>query len=829
MSILTWGNNHQGQLAFGNAKEALNPTLIESFRGVSFVNASCGEYHSLAVSDKGDVYFWGRTREGQHGLGENLRSVLSRQKQLNSSSVEAVDEVPQNVTELSTTYVNIPIQVLPLRQHRITQVQCGYYHCLALTEEGQIYEWGRLHTFLSDASDFSSAVELTGMSGAEGSEQFQTMLRDRRQRTGIQEEDDFNVSHLGQSAEYRAQRSIRNYYAGDIKKEEFAESEGLTNFGKFSEYIERTPRLVTGELVGKVVTTMGAGYAFSVVATEHGHLYAWGFNDKFQLGLGHRVPCLPSPHRINSLPETARIVGLSCGQNHTVAFTETGDCYSWGMGIFGQLGHGTTNDKPRPTLIEALRGKKVVSVATGSQHSVCCTDSGAVHTWGSSEYGQQGATEADLAKFGAGEGGREGESYFTLPRHLDAFENEKIISVTCGYLHNYAFSAQSIFSWGWPGSGVLGHGDKRQCLIPKRIERFKDQEIVHLVSGSKHTIAICRSQTTFAFDYKQVLNNKRFSDLVFEVQKKEIYAHQVLVGSRCPRLAAMILFHKRFCVQEGDQSNPVIRIEMKNIPYTPFLGVLHYLYTDHLRVPSHFYPQVLRLAQKFGLKHLEEQCYPLWKQKELAARGIAPSTFKEDMLSVIDNSLFADCKLIVSNFSENETVPIPTVIHAHKVILFSRCDYFRTFFQSLFVDSSKDELNLTDTPLSQVLALLPFLYAGDESGAFSDQVVELLAVSDKFLMNPLKQICEANINNSIDLSNVNTVLLLADQFSAPRLKRGCMIYIRQNWSGYESLSKPAEILSPELYSELMSFLEKSRVIKSEEILVPSSQPISVVS
>lgn len=33
---------------------------------------------------------------------------------------------------------------------------------------------------------------------------------------------------------------------------------------------------------------MAAGYSFSVAISDKGRVYVWGFNDKFQLGLGHR-------------------------------------------------------------------------------------------------------------------------------------------------------------------------------------------------------------------------------------------------------------------------------------------------------------------------------------------------------------------------------------------------------------------------------------------------------------------------------------------------------------------------------------------------------------
>jgi len=44
--------------------------------------------------------------------------------------------------------------------------------------------------------------------------------------------------------------------------------------------------------------------------------------------------------------------------------------YSWGWGVFGQLGHGGIENQSVPHLIEALSGVFVVSLAAGHSHSM---------------------------------------------------------------------------------------------------------------------------------------------------------------------------------------------------------------------------------------------------------------------------------------------------------------------------------------------------------------------------------------------------------------------------------------------------------------------------
>ncbi|KZC13853.1 RCC1 and BTB domain-containing protein 1 [Dufourea novaeangliae] len=87
-------------------------TLIHCILTEKFVCISCGDKFSVAVKDNGEVYSWGDNSCGQLGLG-------------NTSQIK---EHPSKVTALA--------EVL------IKKVVCGYGHCLALSDEGNLYVWG---------------------------------------------------------------------------------------------------------------------------------------------------------------------------------------------------------------------------------------------------------------------------------------------------------------------------------------------------------------------------------------------------------------------------------------------------------------------------------------------------------------------------------------------------------------------------------------------------------------------------------------------------------------------------------------------------------------
>lgn len=60
--------------------------------------------------------------------------------------------------------------------------------------------------------------------------------------------------------------------------------------------------------------------------------------------------------------------------------------WTWGKGDYFRLGHGTDQHVRRPTLVEGLRGKRVVHVAVGALHCLAVTESGQVRMISSAIY-----------------------------------------------------------------------------------------------------------------------------------------------------------------------------------------------------------------------------------------------------------------------------------------------------------------------------------------------------------------------------------------------------------------------------------------------------------
>ncbi|XP_030432642.1 RCC1 domain-containing protein 1 isoform X2 [Gopherus evgoodei] len=67
-TIYTWGCGRHGQLGHGGLEPALEPRLVEALHGVPMGDVAAGGWHSVSVSEGGDLYVWGWNESGQLAL-----------------------------------------------------------------------------------------------------------------------------------------------------------------------------------------------------------------------------------------------------------------------------------------------------------------------------------------------------------------------------------------------------------------------------------------------------------------------------------------------------------------------------------------------------------------------------------------------------------------------------------------------------------------------------------------------------------------------------------------------------------------------------------------
>jgi E3 ubiquitin-protein ligase HERC4 len=151
-------------------------------------------------------------------------------------------------------------------------------------------------------------------------------------------------------------------------------------------------------------------------------------------------PYQPIPKYLKALKGVKLRSGV-CGDVHTLVLSEGGEVYSFGGGSFGQLGLGAINKMPLdsdnypympvPTKIEALQDIVIIGISCGDSHSMAVDKEGRLYAWGAAACGQLGFDNLSyLPKDG------EGNPYEPEPKFVSFFENIKVISTACGETHS---------------------------------------------------------------------------------------------------------------------------------------------------------------------------------------------------------------------------------------------------------------------------------------------------------------------------------------------------------------------------------------------------------
>lgn len=151
-----------------------------------------------------------------------------------------------------------------------------------------------------------------------------------------------------------------------------------------------SPVAVLGSLKFKQIIAGGrSGGGSSLGLTFDGRAYAWGFNDRGQLGTGDVTPRSSPVAVVGNLRfKQVAITGNGNSPGTSMCgITPEGVAYAWGSNIHGQLGTGDVVDRSSPTLVlGGLRFKQIA--ASNGFHAV--TANGTGYGWGLNEFGQLG-------------------------------------------------------------------------------------------------------------------------------------------------------------------------------------------------------------------------------------------------------------------------------------------------------------------------------------------------------------------------------------------------------------------------------------------------------
>jgi hypothetical protein len=257
---------------------------------------------------------------------------------------------------LAASYsVSVPPTPVPSMQHtRIVSVTTGNRHCLALSDEGEIYSWGDgTHGALGHADGSASA----------GPKRIETLARAESIAAG--RITSAVVDDRGRLFTWG--RAKRVYETGPT---------GLGfELGPATE-CQLTPKRVD-VLSDDRVVGVALGLSCTLAVTDAGAVFSFGYGGHGGLGHGS-LKSVVLPRRIEALVETGRRFVAVAAENHALALTEEGQVYGWGS--WPANGHG--QEQHTPQRVVALLDEQVKLVYARGNSSCAVTEKGELYTWG---------------------------------------------------------------------------------------------------------------------------------------------------------------------------------------------------------------------------------------------------------------------------------------------------------------------------------------------------------------------------------------------------------------------------------------------------------------
>ncbi|KAH9391867.1 hypothetical protein TYRP_022365 [Tyrophagus putrescentiae] len=148
-------------------------------------------------------------------------------------------------------------------------------------------------------------------------------------------------------------------------------------------------------------------------------------------------------------------------------------------------------------------------------------------------------------------------------------------------------------------------------------------------------------------------------------------------------------------------------------------------------------------------------------------------------------------------------------LKAHKAILAAGSPIFSAMFENDTVEQKRGVVEITDFDYDTMEQLLTFLYTGKipPMETFAEQ---LLAASDKYQVDALKDICEDYLVSVLAADTVAGLLLLADLHTAANLRLKCINFIVRHPEAVMATEgwKQIRFVRPELGVELFQHLAK---------------------
>jgi alpha-tubulin suppressor-like RCC1 family protein len=281
------------------------------------------------------------------------------------------------------------------------------------------------------------------------------------------------------------------------------------------------------------IFAVAAGTGHSLALRNDGTVWAWGLNANGQLGDGSTTTRTTAVQvMIGAGNPLTGIVHVAAGGTHSIALRNDGTVWAWGANNRGQLGDGTLTQRANPVQVlnnaTGLGLTGIISISGGFQHSLACAVDGKTYSWGANGFRQLGdgtitdrnravnvGTADNAAQVAAGQ-------YFSLVLRKDGTvigwgynfrgqlgdgtnTNRSTASVAVGLTQVVAIAAGSshsaavrhdgtLWTWGLNDKGQLGNGNNNNTNTGAQVASQVDQSSIS--AGFAFTLTVQSTKRT---------------------------------------------------------------------------------------------------------------------------------------------------------------------------------------------------------------------------------------------------------------------------------------------------------------------------------------------
>ncbi|KAJ3085711.1 hypothetical protein HK102_013898, partial [Quaeritorhiza haematococci] len=566
-----------------------------------------------------------------------------------------------------------------------------------------------------------------------------------------------------------------------------------------AEAFETEPNEVVGVLKKVIVVGCAASKHHTAVFSDQGVLYTWGLN----LGqLGYQQPLdtvQVHPKKVTSFV-SQKIVQIAATKNATCVLVENHEVFVYCLFqthrvVFPQ------QEVPKNISFHAIEPSHVTKIVSGNHQFAALTSAGDVFLWSPPE--KSGSEYADSWQQQNFPQKRPKKVWSVRKKHLAArdvaigIDSCILICTSSGHVYlGHRRKEAKVSSATKVKQGTI---DGKDYIYFKYAKVPYLQHIVAVAASSSGGFAAIRHDPrpewtnargpTLSLDLKQTFEDAqnlgvegKMADVVFACSKNDIvYAHKSILACRSSffqKAFESLSKEKTFSAKGVTIHNKGSQIEVSlpKVDKDVVFEILEFLYTGKTQDPSdisHFYHgQHANLIKIFDLG-------------DVLARRRSSELFLRSCLDKLymDSPSFSVYTDVILRLQEQD-------VEAHGVVLMTRCEFFRAMLGQdsqwmVTTEDGKVVVQLTHWSWDPFRIVLRWLYSDgsleviddvqkDNLNEYVDFVVDVLAIANELLLEGLKDICSSILCSILEISNVISLLEVADMYEAANLKEACL-------------------------------------------------------